>query len=145
MELRQHFYLRINQHFAVRKTATKLAQACFELSSLCRKPPLRTLTVLIISACCVTAELVTADCQDIAVSDYNYQHRLHRTANFIACWANGVPRNFFSGGFNKFSWRQGAQRTGLWGRWPLKADSHIPCRSHAVPMPFPYHDVLVSR
>jgi hypothetical protein len=27
----------------------------------------------------------------------------------------------------------------------FKADSHIPCRSHAVRLPFPYHAVLLSR
>jgi hypothetical protein len=28
-------------------------------------------------------------------------------------------------------------------RWTgkLKANSHMPCRAHAVPMPFPYHAV----
>jgi hypothetical protein len=29
---------------------------------------------------------------------------------------SGVPRNFFSGGFNKFSWGKRAERTGIWGR-----------------------------
>ena len=28
----------------------------------------------------------------------------------------GVPRNFFWGGFNKFSWGQRTDRTGIWGR-----------------------------
>jgi hypothetical protein len=32
-------------------------------------------------------------------------------------------------------------------KWPLRADSHIPCRSHAVPKPFPCrsHAVPLSR
>jgi hypothetical protein len=29
----------------------------------------------------------------------------------VAC----VPRNFVQGGFNKFSWWQKAERTGIWG------------------------------
>jgi len=29
---------------------------------------------------------------------------------------SGVPRNFFRGGFNKFSWGQRTERTGIWGR-----------------------------
>jgi hypothetical protein len=28
---------------------------------------------------------------------------------------SGVPRNFFRGGFNKFSWGQRAERRGIWG------------------------------
>ena len=28
---------------------------------------------------------------------------------------SGVPRNFFRGGFNKFSWGKRAERTGIWG------------------------------
>ena len=34
---------------------------------------------------------------------------------------SGVPRNFFrgGGGFNKFSWGQRTERTGIWGRQPL--------------------------
>jgi hypothetical protein len=33
----------------------------------------------------------------------------------------------------------GQQKTSGLNRERVKADSHIPCRSHAVPMPFPYH------
>jgi len=29
--------------------------------------------------------------------------------------ASGVPRNFFQGGFNKFSWGQRTEMTGIWG------------------------------
>ena len=29
---------------------------------------------------------------------------------------SGVPRNFFRGGFNKLSWGQRTERTGIWGR-----------------------------
>ena len=32
------------------------------------------------------------------------------------CRTNGVPRNFVLGGFNKFSWGQRTERTGIWGR-----------------------------
>jgi hypothetical protein len=28
----------------------------------------------------------------------------------------GLPQEFFSGVFNKFSWGQKAERTGIWGR-----------------------------
>jgi hypothetical protein len=32
---------------------------------------------------------------------------------------SGVPRNFVrGGGFNKFSWGQRTERTGIWGRYP---------------------------
>ena len=30
-------------------------------------------------------------------------------------YTSGVPRNFFRGEFNKFSWGQRAERTGIWG------------------------------
>jgi hypothetical protein len=56
---------------------------------------------------------------------------------------SGVPRNFFGwredlhqklflggGGekFNKFSWRQRAERTGTWGRQPLSQGFHSICK-----------------
>jgi hypothetical protein len=31
----------------------------------------------------------------------------------------------------------------MWS-WPLKANSHIPCRSHAAPVPFPCHAVSLE-
>jgi len=31
-------------------------------------------------------------------------------------FSSGVPRNFFRWGFNKFSWGQRTERTGIWGR-----------------------------
>ena len=41
---------------------------------------------------------------------------------------SGVPRNFFwGGGFNKFSWGQRTQRTGIWGHSPLIRGSGGSC------------------
>jgi len=34
----------------------------------------------------------------------------------ISLLCSGVPRNFFRGGFNKFSWGQRTERTGIWGQ-----------------------------
>ena len=43
--------------------------------------------------------------------------------------ASGVPRNFFRGGrgFNKFSWGQRTERTGIWGRSLLVRSSGGSC------------------
>ena len=41
---------------------------------------------------------------------------------------SGVPRNFFRwGGFNKFSWGQRTERTGIWGGSPLVSGSGGSC------------------
>jgi hypothetical protein len=57
-------------------------------------------------------------------------HTVHKPKVHPKCsvsWSSSIPRNFFSGvrgvyarnffrwGFNKFSWAQRAERTGIWG------------------------------
>ena len=46
-----------------------------------------------------------------------FQHKFkHKTSQYYNR-TSGVPRNFVrGGGFNKFSWGQRTERTGIWGR-----------------------------
>jgi hypothetical protein len=40
----------------------------------------------------------------------------------------GLHQEFCFGGFNKFSWGQRAERTGIWGRWPPSQGFHSICK-----------------
>jgi hypothetical protein len=55
--------------------------------------------------------LVIQDCGTL-----NYTStKIKRTKSLLG---SGISRNFVCGGFNKFSWGQRTERTGIWGQWP---------------------------
>ena len=60
------------------------------------------------SCCNCTVYDVQADVQWCPQNRHDSKAILH----------SGVPRNFFRGGFNKFSWGQRTERTGIWGHSP---------------------------
>ena len=51
------------------------------------------------------------------LAGYLLKHRTqYEQSTRVSPAASGVPRNFVRGGFNKFSWGQRRERTGIWGR-----------------------------
>jgi len=72
----------------------------------------------------------TAQCTSTPLSTHQTQYLLTEcdssicTAWLVTCYycsymeqtQSGIPRNFVRGGFNKFSWGQRTERTGIWGR-----------------------------
>ena len=60
--------------------------------------------------------------------DFGITLYIFRTGFRPSSGVSGVPRNFFVGGdFNKFSWGQRTERTGIWGRSPLVRGSGGSC------------------
>ena len=54
--------------------------------------------------------------------------QIYQITVYILLTFSGVPRIFFGGGgFNKFSWGQRTERTGIWGRSPLVRGSGGSC------------------
>jgi hypothetical protein len=97
-----------------------MEKACIELCAVNIHAYVLTSSYVLLTSTLICLHRVM--CRNIQVCMLT-SHYVLLTSKLIS----GVPRNFFRGGFNKFSSEQRTERTGIWGGSPIVRGSGGSC------------------